>query len=156
MGERSADVAVARVPRGGGRLGLWYGQVLWRRNTFHWWRSECTEIPVTRSWGPRPSPHVAACTHTAAIVQGPMHNSWRLKACQLLRGSHAQQTCHPWGCFWCSGYPATSPNHCTNIPQATITGLINSKPRRCVALREASGYHLIPPSFLLYNIPYIV
>ncbi len=29
----------------------------------------------------------------------------------------------------------------TNIPQATINNLINSMPRRCVALREANGGH---------------
>ncbi|KAK5914648.1 hypothetical protein CgunFtcFv8_009072 [Champsocephalus gunnari] len=29
----------------------------------------------------------------------------------------------------------------TNIPQATITNLINSMPRRRVALREANGGH---------------
>ncbi len=42
-------------------------------------------------------------------------------------------------------YPATSHSHWRgvdqHIPQATINNLINSMPRRCVALHEANGHH---------------
>lgn len=67
------------------------------------------------------------------MVQGPVNNSWKLKTRQLLRGGHASADVSPMRVFvmlWIS----------TNIAQATITSLINSKPRRCVALWEASGF----------------
>ncbi len=80
---------------------------------------------VTRSWGsllchssttitsccsihPRPSPHVAAFIHDHHLMlQGSVHNSWKLKTSQFLHGQHTHRTCHPlsmFGMLWSGVY----------------------------------------------------
>ncbi len=86
------------------------------------------------------------------MLQGSVHNSWKLKTSQFLRGQHAHWTCHPlsmFGMLWIGVYDSVFQfiqqlhtdieEEWTNIPQATINNLINSMWRRCVALSEANG-----------------
>ncbi len=119
---------------------------------------------VTRSWGPllcNSSPTITSCCSMimhGPILQGSVHNSWKLKTSQFLHGQHTHRTCHPlsmFGMLLIGVYDSvfqflpissnfTQPlkriNKCwTNISQATINNLINSIWRRCVALREANG-----------------
>ncbi len=76
---------------------------------------------------------------------------------QFLHGQHTHRTCHSlsmFGILWIGVYDSVFPvpaniqqlrtaieEEWTNIPQATINNLINSKRRRCVALCEANGGH---------------
>ncbi len=118
---------------------------------------------VTRSHNPllcHSSTTITSCCSMimhGPMMQGTVHNSWKLKTSQFLRGQHTHWTCHPlsmFGMLWISVYdsvfevlPISSnfrtaiEEEWTNIPQATINNLINSMRRRCVALREANGGH---------------
>ncbi len=91
------------------------------------------------------------------MLQGSLHNSWKLKTYQFLHGQLTHRTCHPLSMFailWVWRILQRVPvpaniqqlrtaieEEWTNIPQATINNLINSMRRRCVALHEANGGH---------------
>ncbi len=90
------------------------------------------------------------------MLQGSVHNSWKLKTSQFLHGQHSPDMSpieHVWDALdrrirQCVQVPANIQQlrtaieeECTNIPQPTINNLINSTRRRCVALREANGGH---------------
>ncbi|KAL0153133.1 hypothetical protein M9458_051554, partial [Cirrhinus mrigala] len=115
------------------------------------------------------------------MLQGSVHNSWKLKTSQFLHGQHTHQTCHPLKHVWDAldrrirqrlPVPANIQQlrtaieeEWTNIPQATINNPINSMRRRCVALHEANGGHtrywlvFRPPSTVKLHIlewPFIV
>ncbi len=133
--------------------------MLWTTNTgaFYWWNSS------QRSWGPllcHASTTITSCCSMimhGPMLQGPGHNSWKLKTSQFLHGQHTHRTCHPlsmFGMLWIRHIRHRVPvpvniqqlhtaieEEWTNIAQATINNLINSKGRRCVALREANGGH---------------
>ncbi len=81
------------------------------------------------------------------MLQGSVHNSWKLKTSQFLHGQHTHRTCHPLSMFWIwriqhvfqflpisSNFTQAIEEEWTNIPQAKINNLINSMGRRCVAL----------------------
>ncbi len=97
-------------------VGWWYGQAYVMDNdtgAFYWWHFECTVIPWRDSKAhccaihPRPSPHVAAWKCTAPMLQGSVHNSWKLKTSQFLHGQHTHRTCHPlsmFGMLWIGVY----------------------------------------------------
>ena len=108
---------------------------------------------VTRSWGPfscHSSTTITSCF--SMIIQGPMlqgsvHNSWKLKMSQFLHGLHTHQTIeHVWDAlYWRVRQRVPVPANIQqlhtaideewdNIPQATINSLINSTRRRCVAM----------------------
>ncbi len=94
---------------------LWYGQAyVWTTNTgaFYWWHFECTEIPW---WDPEA--HCVPFIHDhhlmcSMIMQGPMlqgsvHNSWKLTTSQFLHGQHTHRTCHRlsmFGMLWIGVY----------------------------------------------------
>ncbi len=81
-------------------------RMLWTTNTgaFYWWHFECTEIP-------RRDPEAHCCTIHPTItsccsmimhgpmLQGSVHNSWKLKTSQFLHGQHTHRTCHPLSMF---------------------------------------------------------
>ncbi len=94
VGERIADVNVVdRMAHGG----LWYGQayvmVMDKGDT------------VTRSWGPLLCHSFTTITsYCSMIMHGPMlqgsvHNSWKLKTSQFLHGQHTHRACHPLSMF---------------------------------------------------------
>ncbi len=90
-------------------------RMLWTTNTgaFYWWHFECTEITVTRSWGPllcHSSMTITSCCSMimhGPMLQGSVHNSWKLKTSQFLHGQHTHRTCHPlsmFGMLWIGVY----------------------------------------------------
>jgi hypothetical protein len=104
---------------------------------------------------PLSSPSFTMIMH-GPILQGSVHNSWKLiissssMACILTR--HVTR----WARLGCPGSTCTTQHvpvpaniqqlrtaieEWGNIPQATISSLINSMRRRCVTLHEASGGH---------------
>ncbi|KAL0168610.1 hypothetical protein M9458_036832, partial [Cirrhinus mrigala] len=73
------------------------------------------------------------------MLQGSVHNSWKLKISQFSHGQHTHRTCHPlsmFGMLWIGAYDnvfqflqilrTSFEEEWTNIPQATINNLINS------------------------------
>ncbi len=118
---------------------------------------------VTRSWGPllcHSSTSVSCCSMImhGPMLQGSVHNSWKLKTSQFLHGQHTSDMSpieHVWDALdrriWqrdpvpanIQQLPTAIEEEWTNIPQATINNLINSMRRRCVALREANAGHTI-------------
>ncbi len=60
---------------------------------------------VTRSWGPllcNSSPTITSCCSMIMLgpmLQGSVHNSWKLKTSQFLHGQHTHRTCHPFSMF---------------------------------------------------------
>ncbi len=91
---------------------------------------------VTRSWGPllcHSSTTITSCCSMimhGPMLQGSVHNSWKLKTSQFLHGQHTHRTCHPlsmFGMLWigvyttaCSSscqYPATSHSHWRGVDQ---------------------------------------
>ncbi|ROL49256.1 hypothetical protein DPX16_16871 [Anabarilius grahami] len=86
------------------------------------------------------------------MLQGSVHNSWKLKTSQFLHGQHTHRTCHPLRMFemlWISVYDSVfqflpiSSNFAQPLKRSgpTFHNLINSMRRRCVALPEANGGH---------------
>jgi len=136
-------------------------RMLWTMNTVAFWMHRDT---VTRSWGPllcHSSTRISSCCSMimhGPMLQGSVHNSWKLKTSQFLNGQHTPDMSpieHVWDALdrrirQHVPVPANIQQHCTtieeewtNIPQATINNLINSMRRRCVALREANVGHTI-------------
>ncbi len=91
---------------------------------------------VTRSWGPllcHSSTTISSCCSMimhGPVLQGSVHNYWKLKISQFLHGQHTHRTCHPlsmFGMLWigvyttaCSSscqYPATSHSHWRGVNQ---------------------------------------
>ncbi len=85
-----------------GRHMLWTWMAFWmHRDT------------VTRSWGPllcHSSTTITSCCSMimhGPMLQGSVHNSWKLKTSQFLHGQHTHQTCHPlsmFGMLWIGVY----------------------------------------------------
>ncbi len=147
-------------------VGLWYGQAYVMDNEHRcillmaFWMHRYT---VTRSWGPflcHSSTSITSCCSMimhGPMLQGPVHNSWKLKTSQFLHGQHTHRTCHPlsmFGMFLIGVYDSVFlvlsniqqlhtaiEEERTSIPQTAINNLINSMWRRCVALREANVGH---------------
>ncbi len=65
---------------------------------------ECTEIPWRDleahccAIHPRSSPHLQHY-NARPMLQGSVHNSWKLKTSQFLHGQHTHRTCHPLSIF---------------------------------------------------------
>ncbi len=63
---------------------------------------------VTRSWGPLLCHHLMLQQDNARpMLQGSVHNSWKLKTSQFLHGQHTHRTCHPlsmFGMLWIGVY----------------------------------------------------
>ncbi len=89
-------------------VGLWYGQAYFMDNKHRrillmpFWMPRDT---VTRSWGPllcHSSTTITSCSSMimhGPMLQGSVHNSWKLKTSQFLHGQHTHQTCHPLSMF---------------------------------------------------------
>ncbi len=97
-------------------VGLWYGQAYVMDNEHRYillmafWMHRDT---VTRSWGPllcHSSTTITSCCSMimhGAMLQGSVHNSWKLKTSQFLHGQHTHRTCHllsMFGMLWISVY----------------------------------------------------
>ncbi len=97
-------------------VGLWYGQAYVMDNEHRcillmaFWMHRDT---VTRSWGPllcHSSTTITSCCSMimhGPMLQGSVHNSWKLKTSQFLHGQHTQWTCHPlsmFGMLWIGVY----------------------------------------------------
>ncbi len=90
---------------------------------------------MTRSWGPllcHSSTTITSCCSMimhGPMLQGSVHNSWKLKTSQFLHGQHTHRTCHPlsmFGMLWISVYDsvfqflpisATSHSHWRGVDQ---------------------------------------
>ncbi len=68
---------------------------------------------VTRSWGPllcHSSTTITSCCSMimhGPMLQGSVHNSWKLKTSQFLHSQHTYRTCHPlsmFGMLWIGIY----------------------------------------------------
>ncbi len=97
-------------------VGLWYGQAYVMDNEHRcillmaFWMHRDT---VTRSWGPlfcHSSTTITSCCSIimhGPMLQGSVHNSWKLKTSQFLHGQHTHRTCHPlsmFGMLWIGVY----------------------------------------------------
>ncbi len=97
-------------------VGLWYGQVYVMDNEHRslllmafWMHRDI----VTRFWGPllcHSSTTMTSCCSMimhGPMLQGSVHNSWKLKTSQFLHGQHTHRTCHPlsmFGMLWIGVY----------------------------------------------------
>ncbi len=153
-------------------VGLWYGQAYVMDNEnrcillMEFWMHRDT---VTRSRGPllcHSSTNITSCRSMiihGPVLQGSVHNSWKLKKTQFLHGQHTHHTCHPlrmFGMLWIGVYdsmlqflaisrnftqPLKRSGPTLHRPQSTTWSNLR---RRCVALREANGGHTrywLPP-----------
>ncbi len=97
-------------------VGLWYGQAYVMDNEHRcillmaFWMHRDT---VKRSWGPllcHSSTTITSCCSMimhGPMLQGSVHNSWKLKTSQFLHGQHTHRTCHPlsmFGMLWIGVY----------------------------------------------------
>ncbi len=96
-------------------VGLWYGQAYVMDNEHRcillmaFWMHRDT---VTRSWGPlcHSSMTITSCCSMimhSPMLQGSVHNSWKLKTSQFLHGQYTHRTCHPlsmFGMLWIGVY----------------------------------------------------
>ncbi len=97
-------------------VGFWYGQSYVMDNEHRcillmvFWMHRYT---VTRSWGPLMCHSSTTITsYSSMIMHGPMlqgsvHNSWKLKTSHFLLGQHTHRTCHPlsmFGMLWIGVY----------------------------------------------------
>ncbi len=97
-------------------VGLWYGQAYVMDNEHRcvllraFWMHRDT---VTRSWGSLLCHLSTTITSSYSIImhgpmlQGPVHNSCKLKTSQFLHGQHTHWTCHPlsmFGMLWIGVY----------------------------------------------------
>ncbi len=98
---------------------------------------------VTRSWGPllcHSSTTITSCCSMimhGPMLQGSVHNSWKLKTSQFLHGQQTHRTCHPlsmFGMLWISVYDSV-------FQFLPISSNFAQPLKRCVALREANGGH---------------
>ncbi len=89
-------------------------RMLWTTNTgaFYWCILNA-QRSVTRSWGPllgHSSTTITSCCSMimhGPMLQGSVHNSWKLKTSQFLHGQHTHRTCHPlsmFGMLWIDVY----------------------------------------------------
>ncbi len=97
-------------------VGLWYGQayVMDNEHRYILLRAFWMHIDtVTRSWGPLlcySSPTITSCCSMIMhdpMLQGSVHNFWKLKTSQFLHGQHTYRTCHPlsmFGMLWIGVY----------------------------------------------------
>ncbi len=97
-------------------VGLWYGQAYVMDNEHRcillmaFWMHRDT---VTRSWAPllcHSSTIITSCCSMimhGPMLQGSVHNSWKLKTSQFLHGQHTHRTYHPvsmFGMLWIGVY----------------------------------------------------
>ncbi len=140
-------------------VGLWYGQAYVMDNEHRcilmmpFWMHRDT---VTRSWGPllcHSSTTITSCCSMimhGPMLQGSVHNSWKLKTSQFLHGQHTHRTYHPVITLdrrirQCVPVPANIQQlhtvieeEWTNIPQSTTWSTLC---KGAVALHEANGGH---------------
>ncbi len=107
VGERFADVNVVdRVAHSGGGVMVWAGVCYGQQTQVHFsdgilnaqrYRDEILWPIVCHS-----STTITSCcsmiTH-GPMLQGSVHNSWRLKTSQLFHGQHTHRICHPLSMF---------------------------------------------------------
>ncbi len=109
---REFGSVVDRVAYGGGGVMVWAGVCYEHRCILLmvFWMHRDT---VTRSWGPllcHSSTTITSCCSMimhGPMLQGSVHNSWKLKTSQFFYGQHTHRTCHPlsmFGMLWIGVY----------------------------------------------------
>ncbi len=115
VGEQFANVNVVdRVAHSGGGVMVWQVYVMDNEHRcillMAFWMHRDT---VTRSWGPllcHSSMTITSCCSMimhGPMLQGSVHNSWKLKTSQFFHGHHTHRTCHPlsmFGMLWIGVY----------------------------------------------------
>ncbi len=112
VGERFADVNIVdRVAHGGGGVMVWAGICYGQRTQVHF--IDGILNAQTRSWGSLLCHSSTTITSSCSMImhgpmlQGSVHNSWKLKTSQFLHGQHALRTCDPlnmFGMLWIGVY----------------------------------------------------
>ncbi len=112
LDERFADVSVVvRVAHGGGGVMVWAGVCYGQQTQVHFIDGILNRDTMMRSWGPllcHSSTTITSCCSMVMhgpMLQGSVHNSWKLKTTQLLHGQHTHWTSHPlsmFGMLWIS------------------------------------------------------
>ncbi len=111
VGERFADVNVVDQVATMVAVGLWYGQAYVMDNEHRcillmaFWMHRVTVPLLCHS-----SMTITSCCSMimhGPMLQGSVHNSWKLKTSQFLHGQHTHRTCHPlsmFGMLWIGVY----------------------------------------------------
>ncbi len=107
-------------------VGLWYGLAYVMDNEHRcillmaFWMHRYI---VTRSWGPllcHSSTTITSCCSLimhGPMLQGSVHNSWKLKTSQFLHGQHTHRTCHTltmFGMLWIA-YTTACSSYCQHL-----------------------------------------
>ncbi len=107
VGERFADVNVVdRMAHGGGGVMVWAGVCYGQRTQVHFidgilnaqrYRDEILR-PI---FAPSSTTMTSCCSMImhGPMLQGSVHNSWKLKISQFLHGQHTHRTCHTLSMF---------------------------------------------------------
>ncbi len=91
----------------------------------------------TRSWGPllcHSSTTINSCCSMimhGPMLQGSVHNSWKLKTSQFLHGQHIHRTCHPLSMF---GMPVPPPPNTAKLHILEWPFIVASLRHTCVII----------------------
>ncbi len=106
VAEQFADVnIVVRVAHGGGGVMVWAGICYGQRIQVHF-----IDGILNRYSDDHSSTTITSCCSMimhSPMLQGSVHNSWKLKTSQFLHGQHTHRTCHPlsrFGMLWIGVY----------------------------------------------------
>ncbi len=111
VGERFADVNVVdRVAHGGSGVMVWAGVCYGQQTQVHFIDGILNAQRYRDPLLCHSSTTITSCCSMimhGPMLQGSVHNSWKLKTSQFLHGQHTHRTCHPlsmFGMLWIGVY----------------------------------------------------